>query len=85
MIKQDSIEEVTAGGIIIPDKARAKMAPARGEVIIQGSDNKFVKAGDKVMFSKDGTCFTDKIGNDEYVWVQEEDICYVDNRNNPDL
>jgi co-chaperonin GroES (HSP10) len=89
MVKSVVVENVTKGGIIIPDKALAKMKPARGEVITAGKDNKFVKVGDMVLFSKEN-CFTDTIEDEdgktvEYVFVKEEDICIVSNREHPDL
>lgn len=90
MIQQDSVEEITKGGIIITEKTRKKMAPARGKVIAAGKDNKFVHEGDHVIFSKDGNCFTDIVTDEEgketeYVFVAEEDIVFVGNREYTDL
>ena len=89
MVKQVSAETVTAGGIVIPDKFAAKNRPARGSVEVAGKDNKFVKTGDEVLFSKEN-CFTevvtDENGNKaEYVLVNEEDIFLVSSREHPDL
>lgn len=89
MVKQVSAETVTAGGIVIPDKTAAKNRQARGTVIVQGADNKFVKEGDEVLFSKEN-CFTDTIADEngdliEFVFLKEEDICVVSNREHPDL
>ena len=86
MVKQEVLEEKTSGGIILPEKARTKNAPARGEVICAGVENKYVKVGDKILFSKENA-FTDAIPNPDfpdditkaetYVFVKEEDICLV--------
>lgn len=89
MVKQVSPETVTAGGIVIPDKTAAKNRQARGTVIVQGAENKFVKEGDEVLFSKEN-CFTDTVADEngdsiEFVFLKEEDICVVSNREYPDL
>ena len=89
MVKQVEAETTTAGGIIIPDKTAAKNRQARGTVVCPGKENKFIKEGDEVLFSK-GNCFTDVVtdveGNKiEMVFVKEEDICVVSNREHPDL
>lgn len=89
MVKQVEAETTTAGGIVIPDKTAAKNRQARGTVIVQGADNKFVKEGDEVLFSKEN-CFTDTVADEngdliEFVFLKEEDICVVSNRGYPDL
>lgn len=58
LIKPSSAEEITRGGIVIPDTA--KEAPAEGEVIAlgngklkEGKTHDFsVKIGDRVLYSK---------------------------------
>jgi len=77
VVVQDSGEEVTPGGIIIPDKSKNK--PMRGKVYLAGPECKCVEAGDQVMFNKLGI-FTDKIGDDEYVFMKEEAVLLVLNR-----
>lgn len=72
-------EEVTSGGIVIPDNAKEK--PSRGKVIAAGDgkvvDGKAVamtvKVGDIVMFGKySGNEI--KIDGTEYVVMREDDI-----------
>lgn len=80
VLKRAEAEEVTAGGIVLPDAAQSK--PQQGEVIAVG-DGHFndkgekialtVKEGDKVIFSSyAGDEIT--IGNDEYLLLRESDI-----------
>jgi chaperonin GroES len=73
-------EQVSAGGIVIPDTAKEK--PQQGEVIAVGSGRVLdngqkvapeVKPGDKVLYSKyAGTEYKD--GTDEYLILTERDI-----------
>lgn len=73
-------EEVSKGGIVLPDTAKEK--PQEGEIIAAGpgklsEDGKRiameVKVGDKVVYSKyAGTEF--KLGDDEVVILRESDI-----------
>ena len=80
VIKRSEAEQTTAGGIVLPDKARDK--PQRGEVVgggdghVKSDGTKVpltVKDGDRVIFSSyagDGI----KIGEDEYLLLREGDI-----------
>jgi chaperonin GroES len=80
LVKRLDSEEMTAGGIIIPDTAKEK--PVQGEVVAVGAGKKDdkggrivmdVKAGDKVLFSRYGG--TDvKVGGDELLIMREDDI-----------
>ena len=80
VIKPLEKEEVTKGGLVLPDTAREK--PQEGEVVAVGpgrvgDDGKRipmeVKAGDKVVYSKyAGTEF--KEDDEEYLIVRESDI-----------
>jgi chaperonin GroES len=80
LVRRMAEEDVTAGGIIIPDSAKEK--PQRGEIVATGSgriteDGKTlaleVKAGDKVLFSKyAGTEL--KLGGEELIMMREEDV-----------
>lgn len=84
MVKQEKLEELSEGGIIIPDKVRDKNAPLRGNVVCAGVECKYVKVDDQVMFDKKGS-FTDKIprqegGDDEYAFMKETDVLAVLNR-----
>ncbi|MCD6310679.1 MAG: co-chaperone GroES [Candidatus Eremiobacteraeota bacterium] len=79
-------EEVTKGGIIIPDTAKEK--PMQGEVMAVGSgkmmeDGKVlpleVKVGDKVLYGKySGTEV--KLEGEEYLIVKESEILAIINK-----
>jgi chaperonin GroES len=83
IVQRIAEEEVTKGGIIIPDTAKEK--PQEGKVIAVGpgkvldSGTKVamdVKAGDKVLFGKySGTEI--KIDGEEYLMMREDDILGV--------
>ena len=80
LVKRLASEEMTAGGIIIPDSAKEK--PAEGEIVAVGAGKlndqgdrvaMEVKVGDKVLFSKYGG--TDvKIEGEDYLIMREDDI-----------
>lgn len=74
-------ENITAGGIIIPDNAKEK--PSRGRVIATGNGTyngddlipMSVKAGDVVMFTKWAASVNEvKIDGRDYVLIKETDI-----------
>ena len=74
-------ENITAGGIIIPDNAKEK--PSRGRVIATGNGTYngddliplSVKAGDVVLFAKwAATANEVKIDGHDYVLIKETDI-----------
>ncbi len=83
LVKRLEEEEMTKGGIIIPDSAKEK--PAEGEIVAVGNgkmDDKGkriaieLKVGDKVLFSKYGG--TDvKIDGEDYMIMREDDILGV--------
>ena len=83
IVKRLEEENMTAGGILIPDTAKEK--PQRGEVIAVGKgkvteDGKTlpmdVKKGDKVLFGKyAGTEI--KIDGEDYLIMREDDILGV--------
>jgi chaperonin GroES len=85
LIKRLEEEEVTKGGIIIPDSAKEK--PIKGEVVAAGpgkysDDGKnipmSVKKGDNVLFNKyAGTEI--KIDGEEHLVMREDDILAVIN------
>jgi len=73
-------EEVTKGGIILPDTAKEK--PQEGEIVAVGpgritDDGKRIamdlKAGDRVIYSKYGGSEI-KIDDVEYIILRESDI-----------
>ncbi len=80
VLKRESAEDKTAGGIVLPDSAKNK--PQRGEVVAVGDghvrkDGKkvplTVKEGDKVIFSSYAGDEI-KIGDEEYLLLRESDI-----------
>jgi chaperonin GroES len=82
VVKVLEAEEVTRGGIVLPDTAKEK--PQQAEVVAVGkgkvSDGKTiapeVKAGDKVLFGKySGTEIT--MEGKEYLILKEEDILAI--------
>jgi chaperonin GroES len=83
IVKRTKEDEVTKGGIIIPDTAKEK--PIQGKVVAAGNgkvleDGKVrpldVKAGDTVLFSKyAGTEI--KVEGEELLIMREEDILGV--------
>lgn len=84
IIKRESAEKKTPGGIIVPDKVQAKHPPRRGEVVSAGPECKYVRKGDQVVFSEKDSAF-DGIPDEngvmqEYVFCREEDILAVTNR-----
>lgn len=80
LVKRLEAEEVSAGGIVLPDTAKEK--PQEAEVVAlgtggkneDGSDFEFsVKKGDKVLISKYGG--TDvKVDGDDMLILSESDI-----------
>ena len=80
IVKSSQPEEVTKGGIIIPDSAKEK--PQQGEIIAVGQgkmteEGKLiplqVKVGDQVLYGKyAGTEVT--IDGEEYMMMRESDI-----------
>jgi chaperonin GroES len=78
LVKRLEEEEVTAGGIIIPDAAKEK--PIKGTVVAAGPGKKdepmTVKEGDQVLFNKyAGTDI--KIDGVEHLVMREDDILAV--------
>ena len=83
IVKRIEGEEVSAGGIIIPDSAKEK--PQEGKVIAVGKgkigdDGKVqpldVKKGDKVLFSKYAGNEVN-IDGDEHLIIREDDVLGV--------
>jgi len=80
IVKATSAEEVTKGGIVLPDTAREK--PQEGEVIAVGPGRILdsgkvaamdVKVGDKVIYSKYGGTEI-KLNGDEFVVLRQDDV-----------
>lgn len=82
VIKMVETEEVVKGGIILPGSAKEK--PQMAEVIAVGPggtvDGKeitmYVKAGDKIIYSKYAGTEV-KLENNEYIIVRQSDILAV--------
>ncbi len=83
LVKRLEEEEVTKGGIIIPDTAKEK--PIKGEVVAAGpgksaDDGKLipmsVKAGDNVLFNKYAGTEV-KIDGVEHLVMREDDILAI--------
>lgn len=83
LVRRAEEEQVSEGGIVIPDTAAEK--PIRGEVVAVGKGKLLddgsvraldVKAGDKVLFGKySGTEV--KLDGDEYLVMREDDVMAV--------
>ena len=83
VVRRDSSEETTAGGIVLPDSAQDK--PARGTVLSVGNGKLLddgtrgeiqVKVNDKVLFSSyAGETF--KVDDEELLLMREDDILAI--------
>ena len=83
VLRREESEDITAGGIVLPDSAKDK--PSRGKVISVGNGRLLddgtrshlqVQAGDRVLFSSyAGETF--KLGEDELLLMREDDILAV--------
>lgn len=83
VVEREEAEEVTAGGIVLPDAAKDK--PSRGKIISVGDGRLLddgtrsplqVRKGDRVLFSSyAGEQF--KLGDRELLLMREEDILAV--------
>ena len=83
LIQRLDTEEITKGGIIIPDTAKEK--PQEGKVVAVGTGRILedgtkkpldVKKGDKVLFSKYGGADI-SIDGEDYLILREEDILAI--------
>ena len=83
LIKRAEAEEVTRGGIVLPDSAKEKprrgtiLAVGDGKVLDDGSRAAFqVKKGDVVLFSSYGGTEI-KFDGEEYMLMDESDILAI--------
>ncbi|MCC6485076.1 MAG: co-chaperone GroES [Armatimonadetes bacterium] len=85
VVQTKTAEEVSKGGIILPDTAKEK--PQEGEVIAVGPGKVLdsgktapvdVKVGDRVIYSKYGGTEV-KVEGEEYVILRQDDILAVVN------
>ena len=83
LVRRLEEEEVSKGGIIIPDSAKEK--PAEGEIVAAGNGKKAddgkiipldVKTGDKILFSKYSGSEI-KLDGEEFLIMREDDILAV--------
>ncbi len=83
LVKRLENDQMTAGGIIIPDTAQEKtqfgavVATGEGKLMTDGSLRPLkIKAGDKIIFGKySGTEV--KLGADEFLMLREEELLGV--------
>jgi chaperonin GroES len=86
LVKRLESEQVSAGGIIIPDTAQEKtqmgavIAAGDGKLLNDGSLRALsIKAGDKVVFGKyAGTEI--KVGSDEFLVLREDELLAIVNK-----
>ncbi len=83
LVKRIDEEEITKGGIIIPDSAKEK--PSEGKVVAAGNGKVKengeiqpldVKRGDKILFSKYAGTEVN-IDGDEHIIIREDDVLGV--------
>jgi chaperonin GroES len=83
IVKAASGEEVTRGGIVLPDSAKEK--PQEGEVIAVGAGRTLdngkiaeveVKVGDKVLYAKYGGTEV-KVDGEEYIILRQDDVLAI--------
>jgi chaperonin GroES len=83
IVKAVSAQEMTAGGIVLPDSAQEK--PQEGDVIAIGPGSQLesgkkmpmdVEIGDRIIYGKYAGTEV-KIGGAEYVIVRQEDVLAV--------
>jgi len=80
IVKATTAEEITKGGIVLPDTAKEK--PQEGEVVAVGPGRLLdsgkmaamdVKVGDRVIYSKYGGTEI-KLNGDEFVVLRQDDV-----------
>jgi chaperonin GroES len=83
LIKRLEAEEMTSGGIVLPDSAKEKprrgtiLAVGDGKVLDDGSRAEFqVQIGDVVLFSSYGGTEI-KVDSEEYMLMDESDILAI--------
>ncbi len=83
VVERDESEDVTAGGIVLPDSAKDK--PSRGTIVAVGTGKTLddgsrgemqVKVGDRVLFTSYAP-ETIEIDDNEYLLMSEGDILAV--------
>ena len=78
LIEPTAAEEVTLGGIIIPDSAKEK--PLRGKVLAVGNGTKdeemVLKVGDEVLYGKSAGTEIEYEGT-KYIMMRQSDVLAV--------
>lgn len=83
VVRREESEEVTKGGILLPDSAKEK--PARGVVVSVGTGKLLddgtrskpqLKEGDRVLFTSYAG-ETVEVGGDEFLLMREDDVLAV--------
>jgi len=78
LVQPSAAEEVTLGGIIIPDSAKEK--PLRGKVLAAGNGTKdeemVLKAGDEVLYGKYAGTEIEFEG-EKYIIMRQSDVLAV--------
>jgi chaperonin GroES len=83
VVERDQSEDVTAGGIVLPDSAKDK--PSRGTIVAIGTGKLLddgtrgkmqVKKGDRILFTSYAP-ETIEIDDEEYLLMSESDILAV--------
>lgn len=78
LVQPTAAEEVTMGGIIIPDSAKEK--PLRGKVLAAGNGTKdeemILKAGDEVLYGKYAGTEIEFEG-EKYIIMRQSDVLAV--------
>lgn len=83
VVQRDESEEITSGGIVLPDSAKDK--PARGIVLSIGEGRMLkdgtraamqIKEGDRIIFTSYGPEEM-KVGDNEYLLMREDDVLAV--------
>ena len=83
VVEREQAEEVTAGGIVLPDSAKEK--PRRGKIVSVGDGRVLddgtrstmqLKKGDEVLFSSYAGTEV-KIGDKEYLIMDESDVMAI--------
>ncbi|HLF17392.1 MAG TPA: co-chaperone GroES [Candidatus Omnitrophota bacterium] len=83
IVKQLEAEEITKGGIVLPDTAKEKpqegevLAVGKGKVSDEGKVHALeVKVGDRILYGKySGTEF--KVDGEEVLVIKEEDVLAI--------
>ena len=83
LVKRLAAEEVTKGGIVLPDTAKEKpregkvVAIGGGALLEDGKRAKFqVKKGDRIIFSSYAGTEV-KVGGEEFLILQEDDVLAI--------